>query len=340
MANSADLINDSGMTEQERKLERKQVIRGMIGPVIGIVALVLLLRSHWHDILESTRLVSAKSVIALALLQLIALMLRAQAWGRCVRSTGAPIDGLLLHSSSSLRFLADALVPTYVAAWVRIGAVRRFDRPRAAEPGAPPSPTIGQMFTADGLLLLVEAVLTIGLVAIAVMTSSLQWWWVLVFGFAVGVLALVVRWVFTHYKDREFARTAQVLRDSHDRLVLAGLLAIVLTIQPIRFYITFRALGLHPTPADGLLGFLLTTVFNALPLGPGPASIAASATLFASSSIDKTASAGLVLLGTGVIGAFVYAIWGSVVLWRRWRTEKRVESKSREDRDRAAGAVD
>jgi hypothetical protein len=205
---------------------------------------------------------------------------------------------------------------------VRIGLVKRFDRERAAKSGATPSPTIGQMFTADGLMLLVEAFLTIGLVIAAVVTSSLEWWWVVVFSIAVAVLALVVRWIFRRYQDREFARTARVLSDSHDRLVLAGLLAVVLTIQPVRFYITYKALGLDPSMSDALLGFLLTTVFNALPIGPGPSSIAASATLFAGSGIDRTASAGLVLLASAVVAAFAYSLWGGAVILRRWRREK------------------
>lgn len=310
------------MTDAERKLERSQVIRGVVGPLVGIAVLIVVLWPHLDDILDAASLISTRAAISLAVLQLIALLLRAEAWGRCVRAAGAPIDDKLLHSSSSLRFLADTIVPTYVGAWVRIGLVKRFDRARAAVPGATPSPTIGQMFTADGLMLLVEAFLTIGLIVAAVFTSSLQWWWVVVFGFAVGVLALVLRWVFIRYKDREFAQTARVLRNSNDRLALAGLLAIVLTIQPVRFYITYKALGLHPSMSDALLGFLLTTVFNALPIGPGPSSVAASATLFSGSSIDRTASAGLVLLATAVVAAFVYSLWGGAVLWRRMRRER------------------
>jgi hypothetical protein len=68
-----------------------------------------------------------------------------------------------------------------------------------------------------------------------------------------------------------------------------------------------------------LLAFLLTTVFNALPIGAGPSSIAATTTLFSGSGIDKTASAGLVLLGSAVAAAGMYSIWGGIVLMRRMR---------------------
>jgi hypothetical protein len=312
----------TGVNEKERKLGRSQVIRGVLGPLVGIGVLIALLWPHFDDILDAAGLISTKAAVSLVVLHLIALLLRAEAWGRCVAAAGAPIERQLLHSSSALRFLADTIVPTYIGAWVRIGLVKRFDAPRAAQPGASPTPTIGQMFTADGLMLLVEAVLTVGLVVIAVFTSSLEWWWVVVFSVGVLVALVIVRWVFIRFKDREFAQTARVLNDSHDRLVLAGLLAIVLTLQPIRFFIAFKALGLDPSASDALLAFLLTTVFNALPIGPGPSSVAASATLFAGEGIDKTASAGLVLLASAIVAAAVYSVYGAFDLTRRMRADR------------------
>jgi hypothetical protein len=197
--------------------------------------------------------------------------------------------------------------------------VRRYDAPRAALPEATPTPTIGQMFTADGLMLLVEAVLTIGLVIAAVVTSSLEWWWVFVFAAGVGVLLLLVRWIFIRYQDREFAQTARVLQNSRERYKLAAILAVVLTLQPIRYYIAFKALGLDPSMSDALVAFLLTTVFNALPIGPGPSSIAASAALFADEGLDKTASAGLVLLASAIVAAAIYSVYGAFELTRRTR---------------------
>jgi hypothetical protein len=167
------------------------------------------------------------------------------------------------------------------------------------------------MFTADGVMLLVEAVLTVGLVIAAVLTSSLAWWYVIVFAVFVAIALLIVRAVFRRYSEREFAKTARVLQKSGERYRLAALLAVVLTIQPVRYYITFKALGLDPSMSDALLAFLLTTVFNALPIGPGPSSIAASAALFSSAGIDKTASAGLVLLATAIVAAAVYSVYGA-----------------------------
>lgn len=309
----------NGGAKKERELTRSEIVRGVLGPLIAICVLVALLWPHFDEIGEAWKLISLKAAAGLVVLHLIALLLRAEAWGRCIDAAGAPIEKSLLHSSSSLRFLADTVVPTYIGAWVRIWLVKRYDPPRAAKPAATPTPTIGQMFTADGLMLLVEAVITIGLIIAAVLTSSLQWWWVFVFSAAVGLLLLIVRWIFIRYKDREFAQTARVLQNSGQRYKLAAILAVVLTLQPIRYYIAFKALGLDPSMSDALLAFLLTTVFNALPIGPGPSSIAASAALFADDAVAVTASAGLVLLATAIVAAAVYSIYGVFDLLRRSR---------------------
>lgn len=314
-------------------------MRGVLGPLIAIGVVIALLWPHFDEIGEAWELISVKALVSLVVLHLIALLLRAEAWGRCIDAAGAPIERTLLHSSSSLRFLADTVVPTYIGAWVRIGLVRKYDAPRAAEPGATPTPTIGQMFTADGLMLLVEAVLTVGLVIAAVLTSSLAWWWIFVLGAGVAVLVLIVRWVFIRFKDREFAQTAKVLQHSGERYRLAALLAVVLTLQPVRYYIAFKALGLDPSMSDALLAFLLTTVFNALPIGPGPSSIAASTALFAGAGSGVTAAAGLVLLASAIVAAALYSIYGAYDLVVRTRAE-RARSGVQPDGASAGSAAD
>lgn len=309
--------------KRDFSLARRDLITGTVGPAVAIAVLLVLFWSRLDAISDAWKLISTKALISIAALHLFALVLRADAWGRCVDAAGAPLEPRLLHSTSALRFLADTIVPTYIGAWVRIALVRHFDARRAAEPGATPTPTIGQMITADGLMLLVEAALTVVLIVIAVAASSLEWWWIVVFSVSVLVAAVIVRWVFRRYSDREFAKTARVLQDSSERYRLAALLAVVLTIQPIRFYITFKALGLDPSAADALLAFLLTSVFNALPIGPGPSSIAASAALFGGANIDRAALAGIVLLGTAIVAASVYSLYGAWDLIGRMRQLRR-----------------
>lgn len=302
-------------TSEEQPPSRGQWVRGVLGPLAGAGILVALLWPHLGKIGEAIKLVSWQALAALAALHLLALLLRAEAWGRSTAAAGAPLEPRLLHSTSALRFLADTIVPTYLGAWVRIALVKRLHRPTPARP----TPTVGQMITADGLMLAVEAVITVGLVTAAVLTSSLEWWWIAAFAGAVLLLGLILRLVFTRFSDREFAKTVRVLKDPRQRLILTALLTVVLTVQPLRYFIALHAVGLDPTVSEALLAFLLTTVFNALPIGPGPSSVAAAAALFSSAAIERTASAGLVLLATAVIAAAVYSIYGTIDVVGRFR---------------------
>ncbi|MFY9469861.1 MAG: lysylphosphatidylglycerol synthase domain-containing protein [Solirubrobacterales bacterium] len=292
-------------------LSRPNLWRAVAAPLVAAIVLTAILWPHFDEVLKTTELLSLKAATALVGLHLLALLLRAEAWGLCLTAAESPVRRKLLHSTSALRFLADTVVPTYLGAWVRIALIRRLA-------GRPPSaPTIGQMFAADGLLLLVEGVITVGLIAIAVFVTSIEWWVVVTFiGIVIGSGALVA-YLYKRFRHREFVKTIEVLRSPRQRVVLSLLLIVVLTVQPIRFYIAFNALGLDPSAADALIAFLLTSLYGALPIGPGPSVVAATATLFSGAAIAVIGSAGLVLVATAVMAAAIYSLWGGVVLSRK-----------------------
>ncbi|MBI4897071.1 MAG: flippase-like domain-containing protein [Actinobacteria bacterium] len=292
-------------------LRRPSILRAMAVPSVATIVLTVVLWRHFDEIFDTIKLLSVKAAVGLVLLHLLALVLRAEAWSMCLNAAGAPVRRKLLHGTSSLRFLADTVVPTYVGAWVRIALIRRYA-------GRPPhAPTIGQMFTADGLLLLVEGFITIGLVVIAVFVSPIEWWAIVTFGAIVVAASVLVRYLYRRHRDREFVKTIEVLRSPRRRVALAGLLAVVLTVQPIRFYIAFNALGLEPSASDALVAFLLTSLYGALPIGPGPSVVAATATLFGGAvTIAQVGSSGMVLVATAIVAAAVYSVWGGAVLLR------------------------
>ena len=269
----------------------------------GVAALVAVNAEEVGDALGS---LSAADVVALAALHFVALFLRAEAWGLSVAAGGAPIGRRRLHGASSLRFLADTVVPTYVGAWVRIALLKRLMGKRA--------PTIGQMITADGVILLVEAFITVGLLVACSAIAGLSWEWPLIFfGIAVlaGVGTAIVRRRFAH---RPFVRAFDVLSDARARVTLTILLVFVLVIQPVRFYIALRAVGLDADALNSLLAFVTTSIINGLPVGPGPASVGATVTVFGQDGVGAATASGLVLAGTAVAAAAVYSLWGVAAL--------------------------
>ena len=266
---------------------------------------------HADEMWDSAKLVSWEAGLALVLLHLVALVLRAEAWEMCVRAAGSPVGRRDLHASSAFRFLADTIVPTYVGAWVRVAILKKLDPERA--------PTVGQMVSADVILLLVEAGITLVLITLAVGNSSVDAWLIPAFA---GMLVVVagVGWALRHrVAERPFARTFRVLRGRGRPATLTALLAAVLLLQPVRFYLALEAVGLEPTAVEALVTFLITSVYGVLPIGPGPSSIGAATTVFGRDNLAQAGAAGLILASTAVVAAALYSVYGGFTLARRAR---------------------
>lgn len=290
---------------------RPSLARTVVPPLAAIGVLAAVLWPHAGEMWDSAKLVSWEAGLALVVLHLVALVLRAEAWEMCVRAAGSPVARRDLHASSAFRFLADTVVPTYVGAWVRVAILKKLDAERA--------PTVGQMVTADVILLLVEAGITLVLITLAVGNSSVDAWLIPAFA---GGLALIgaLGWALRHrVAERPFARTFRVLRGRGRPALLTALLAAVLLLQPVRFWLALGAVGLKPSAVEALVTFLITSVYSVLPIGPGPSSIGAATTVFGRDDLAQAGAGGLILASTAVVAAAIYSIYGGFTLARRAR---------------------
>ena len=296
--------------EAEPRLERRRVLVALGGALLGAGALVAVAVVNGDDFERALDLLTTEAILALAALHLIALIFRALAWNLCLRAAERETPSAELHASSSARFLADTVVPTYIGAWVRIGLLRRMLGDR--------SPTVGQMLLADVVLLLVEGGITIVLAVAVTFTADVDWWWPLI----PAVLAAIGLWVALAMRrrlaDRPFVRVLDVLGQSRRLWILTGLLVVVLVLQPIRFAIALNALGYDASAVEAMGAFLVTSIFGALPIGPSPASAGATQSVLGG-DVGAAAALGVVLAGTAVIAALVYvaAAWPAYLAWRR-----------------------
>lgn len=300
------------LTEPTEETAPPGLLRTIVPPLIAFAIMGVLLYPHADEVWDSAQLVSVKAAVALVLLHLAALVLRAEAWGMCLDGAGARVERRTLHATSAFRFLADTVVPTYVGAWVRVVLLRRLQGRRA--------PTVGQMITADGVILVVEAVITVGLLSLAVATTSVTWWQAALFALAVALVCAVLVVLRRRFHHRPFARAFDVLRGGERRALLTLVLVVVLLIQPVRFWLALDAVGLDPAAAEALAAFLLTSVFGILPIGPGPSSVGASATVFGSAGLAQAGAAGLILAAAATAAAALYCVYAGPTLLRLRRS--------------------
>ena len=290
--------------------------RRRLGVTIGVsvaatAAVAVLVALNASEVGHALSLATLEQVTALVLLHLLALVLRAESWGLCLTAAGAPVERRQLHAASSLRFLADTTIPTYIGAWVRIAILRRLGGERTA--------TIGQMITADGTLLLVEAFITVGLLVACSVLAGLSWYWPLLFAAAAAAALLAVLALRKRFASRAWVKAFDVLAHARHRIVLTLLLTVVLTVQPVRFWVALHAVGLDANALEALITFVWTSIINALPVGPGPASVGATVSVFGDDGLGAATASGLVLATSAFVAAGLYSVWGALALARERR---------------------
>ena len=293
------------------KVGRRRLVVTIAGTVLATGGVIALVAANAADVREALSLATLEQVGALVVLHLLALVFRAEAWGLCLTAASAPVERRPLHAASSLRFLADTTIPTYLGAWVRIAILRRLDRARA--------PTIGQMITADGTLLVVEAFITVGLLVACSVLAGLSWYWPLMFAALAAVALAGVLAARRRFAERAWVRAFDVLVHARHRVVLTLLLIVVLTVQPVRFWIALHAVGLDANALEALITFVWTSIINALPVGPGPASVGATVSVFGDEGVGAATASGLVLAATAFVAAGLYSGWGALALARERR---------------------
>ena len=289
-------------TEAEDVIEKPRLRRNLAIAGVAAIGLGIAVAFNFSEVVDGLSQITPIEAFALVALHLLALVLRAVSWGICLDAAGRRVPPRELHVTSGPRFLADTVVPTYVGAFVRVGLIRMIMGTRA--------PTIGQMVAADGVLLLVEGVITV--VAILALTLSVGlplWWSAVVVGLS-GAGAMVALWLRRRYSDREFVRALDVLTERHKLAALTVLLTVVLVVQPIRYLIVINGVGIDADFIQAVLAFLATSVIGGLPVGPGPASVGATGVVFSGEGLGLVAAAGIGLTATAFVAALIYTLAG------------------------------
>ncbi|HYH60735.1 MAG TPA: lysylphosphatidylglycerol synthase domain-containing protein [Solirubrobacterales bacterium] len=292
-------------TEAEEVVEKTRLRRNLTIAGLAAIGLAVAVGLNFSEVVEGLSQISPAEAFALVALHLLALVLRAISWGVCLDAAGRPVPARELHITSGPRFLADTVVPTYVGAFVRVGLIRMIMESRA--------PTIGQMVAADGVILLVEGVITVVAVLALTLTVGLPLWWSAVVIGLSGAGALLALWLKRRYADREFVRALDILATRQKLVALVALLTVVLVVQPIRFWIAINGVGIDADFIQAVLAFLATSVIGGLPVGPGPASVGATGVVFSGEELGLIAAAGIGLTATAFVAALVYTLAGLAV---------------------------
>jgi len=278
----------------------------------GLLAFVLAGR---RDEFAAALTGAAAWVLAVAvLLQIVALVVRSEAWHLSIEAAGGTVARRALYRASSMGVLG-GLLNGQLAVAVRIGALRRSS-PQV-------SPQVPTLIAAEFPILAIEATLAALTSFTLVSPLSLPWWLPLV---ALGVIVTASAGLrhLALSTGRELWRGLAALRSlNHGSRVVAFVLVAVFA-QIFRNWLLLHAVGVDASLLDAIAVLIAVVTFSQLPIGPSVGA-AAAVLILGSDGVAAAAAAGVLLTVTGTVGGLVYLSWaGADRLWcaRRLRTPR------------------
>jgi hypothetical protein len=262
--------------------------------------LALLLSGRREEFTAAISGVSGWVVAITALLQIVALVSRSEAWHVTVEAAGGSVDRRTLYRASSMQVLG-SVVNGQLGVAARIAALRRSSGDRC--------PQVPTLIAAEFPILTVEAVLAAAASFTLVVPLGLPWWLPLI-GLAViggasaGLRRLAMR------KGRELWRGLAVLRSAGGGTRVVAFVLLAVFAQIFRNWMLLRAVGVDASILDATAVLIAVVSLGQLPVGP-TVGAAAAVLILGSHGVAAAAAAGLLLTVTGTLGGLCFAAWAA-----------------------------
>jgi uncharacterized membrane protein YbhN (UPF0104 family) len=263
--------------------------------VTGVLAYALVgRRGQFVNALHSAPV----SLLALAaLLQIVALLARSEAWNVCVRAAGGTVPRRLLFRAAGVGYLASVLNGS-------VGMAARITSLRRVAPAA--APRVPALVAAEVPIITVEVALAAIFSFTLIAPLGIPWWVPLI---AIAVIAgavAVLRRLSKRHRTGLWAGLAVLRRPGRARMITFVLAAVCA--QVARNWLMLHAIGVNVSVFDAMAVLITMFTLGQLPIGPsiGPA---AAVLILGAHGVAATAAAGALLAVTGTVGTLCYAAW-------------------------------
>lgn len=288
---------------------RHRVPITIIGSLATAAVLAFMLARRRDEFATALTSASIWILCVAALLQVVALLSRTEAWHRTIEAAGGTVERRILYRASSMQVLGSTINGQLGVA-ARIAALRR------SSPEV--SPQVPTLIAAEFPILAVEA-------ALAALTSftligplGLPWWLPLIAIAVVGAVSAGLRHLAVR-KGRDLWRGLIVVRSLGGASRLVALVLVAVFAQIFRNWLLLHAVGVNASFFDAIAVLIAVVTLGQLPLGPSVGA-AAAVLILGSDGVAAAAAAGLLATVTGTVGGLCFAGWaGADHLWARWR---------------------
>jgi uncharacterized membrane protein YbhN (UPF0104 family) len=254
---------------------------------------------------EALERVSVWVLAGTALLQVVALVARSEAWHLTIEAAGGAVDRRVLYRASSMQVLG-GLLNGHLGVAARIAALRR-----ASGDACPQVPTL---VAAEFPILTVEAMLAAAASFTLVVPLGLPWWLPLIGLAVVGLASAGLRQLALR-KGRELWRGLAVLRSFGGGSRVVGFVLVAVVAQILRNWILLRAVGIDASLFDATAVLIAVVTLGQLPVGPSVGA-AAAVLILGRHGVAAAAAGGLLLTVTGTLGGLAFLGWaGADRLW-------------------------
>jgi uncharacterized membrane protein YbhN (UPF0104 family) len=312
LANRAGQVRDFG--------RRHRTLITVLGSLATAAILVLLLAGRRNDFAEALSKAAAGVLAVVAVLQVVALLARSEAWHLSIRAAGGTVDRRILYRASSMQVLG-GVINGQLGVAARIAALRR------SSPDV--SPQVPTLIAAEFPILAVEATLAALTSFTLVGPLGLPWWLPLIGLAVIGTASAGLRHLALR-KGRELWKGLAVLRSLQGGTRVIGFVLVAVFAQILRNWLLLHAVGVNASLFDATAVLIAMVTLGQLPVGPSVGA-AAAVLILGSDGVAAAAAAGVLLTVTGTVGGLCFAGWaGADRLWSlsRWAALRRARRRA------------
>jgi uncharacterized membrane protein YbhN (UPF0104 family) len=280
---------------------RHRVLITIVGSLAAVAALAFALAGRRHEFSTALGQASLPILGAAALLQIVALLSRSEAWHLTIEAAGGTVPRRILYRASSMQVLGSVINGNLGVA-ARIAALRR------SSPEI--SPQVPTLVAAEFPILTIEAAL-VALTSFTLIGPLGLPWWAPVVG--IGVMATVSAGLrhLAARKGRDLWRGLAVVRSLRGGGRVFGFVLVAVFSQIFRNWMLLHAVGVDASFFDAIAVLIGVVTLGQLPVGPSVGA-AAAVLILGSQGVAGAAAAGVLMTVTGTVGGLCFVAWAGL----------------------------
>ena len=284
---------------------RRRGLITVVGSLATAAVLAWLLAGKRQQFADAISSASAAVLAVTALLQIVALVARSEAWHLTIQAAGGTVGRRVLYRASSMQVLG-SVVSGQVGVAARIAALRR------SSPTV--SPQVPTLIAAEFPIYAVEATLAALASFTLVVPLGLPWWLPIIGIAVIGTASAGLRHLASR-KGRELWKGLAVLRTLGGGSRVVGFVLMAVFAQIFRNWLLLHAVGVDASFFDAIAVLIAVVTLGQLPVGPSVGA-AAAVLILGRDGVAAAAAAGVLMTVTGTIGGLCFAAWaGADRIW-------------------------